>query len=340
MEVLKSHELYLLIFENALVAIGVTNNKGEYLMVNPAWCTYMGYTPEEAKHITVRDITPPDDLETSDDTFAKLMNGTLRTFRKKRRYKRKDGSIFWADLYVSGIPSEEGAIVGVLGIFVNIDNEIHATKQQAELNAYLGKLNEDLQCAHASVTKKNDELQRAYSDLERLARHDGLTGLYNRRTLDEIVEQEIQRSIRTRRGFAVSIADIDNFKSVNDTYGHDAGDYVLKTISHILLEGIRTTDAVGRWGGEEFLLIFTETSCEGAEIVLERVRSAVEQYRFEYAGQVLQITMTFGFSYHVSQFTAEEILLEADKALYEGKHHGKNRVVCHQGSCTTAQGEI
>ncbi len=333
MDSLKAHELYHLIFENAMVAIGVTNSKGEYMLVNPAWCLYMGYSPTEARHVTVRDITPNEDMETSDETFNKLMRGELSTFRKKRRYKRKDGTNFWADLYVSGIKSPEGEINGILGIFVNIDNEVKATKRQEELNSYLEKLNDDLQNAHASVTKKNEELQRAYVDLERLARHDGLTGLYNRRTLDSIVDQEIQRSIRTRRGFAVSISDIDNFKKINDTYGHDAGDYVLKSIAQILRDQIRTTDSVGRWGGEEFLFVFPETSCEGAEIVLERVRKEIEAHVFEYGGQIIPITMTFGFSFHSDQYTAEEILLEADKALYNGKHSGKNRVMCFQATC-------
>ena len=339
MDILKSQELYLHIFENAIVAIGVTGSSGEYILVNKAWCDFLGYTNEEAKTLSVNDITPVEDRATSQNTFESLMSGEQISFRKRRRYLCKDGSIFWADLYVSAIHDVHGDRTGVLGIFTNIDREVKAEQAQNELTGYLEKLNEDLQNAHAAMSHKNTELQKAYTEMEQLARHDALTNLYNRRTLDGIVQMEIQRSIRTHRGFALAIADIDNFKKINDTYGHDCGDYVLKALAQIFRDQIRTTDTVGRWGGEEFLFVFPETTCEGARIVLERVRETVASFAFCFDNRNFNVHITSGFSFHTSQYDADVIVKEADNALYTGKNGGKNRVVCFQEVCTNEEAE-
>lgn len=337
MDLLKSKDLYLRIFENAVLAIGVTNNTGDYILVNKAWCEFTGYSLEEAKSLNVQDITPLEDRKTSQRTFSHLMTGENNSIRKKRRYLRKDGSVFWADLYVSPIHSDDGVRTGVLGIFTDIDKEMTAEHRQNELNGYLEKLNDDLQNAHAAMTHKNEELEKAYTELKQLARHDSLTNLYNRRTLDQILTSEIQRSIRTHRGFAVAISDIDDFKKINDTYGHDCGDYVLKALSRIFLDKIRTSDTVGRWGGEEFMFIFPETTCEGARIVLERIRVAVAEHEFCFANVCFPVSITSGFSFHTSQDKVDIIVKEADTALYKGKNNGKNQVVCYQKSCELAE---
>ena len=334
MDILQSQELYLSIFENAVVAIGVTDKNGNYLLVNKAWCEFMGYTSAEAKTLNVMDLTPPEDRLTSQNTFDILISGKQTPLRKRRRYLRKDGSIFWADLYVSAIHDKDKKPAGVLGIFTNIDREVKAEHAQNELTGYLEKLSEDLQNAHAAMSNKNAELQKAYTEMEQLARHDALTGLYNRRTLDDIIHSEIQRSIRTHRGFAIAIADIDNFKKINDGYGHDCGDYVLKSLALIFREQIRTTDTVGRWGGEEFLFVFPETTCEGARIVLERVRETIAEHDFHFDNRDFKISITAGFSFHSSQYDAGIITKEADTALYNGKNNGKNQVVCFQAECT------
>lgn len=339
MDILHSQELYLRIFENAVVAIGVTDRNGDYILVNKAWCEFMGYSSQEAKTMNVQDITPPEDRETSQNAFDILMSGEQASIRKRRRYLRKDGSAFWADLYVSAIHDGQQNPTGVLGIFTNIDREVQAEHSQNELTGYLEKLNDDLQNAHAAMAQKNAELQKAYSEMEQLARHDALTNLYNRRTLDDIIRSEIQRSIRTHRGFAIAIADIDNFKKINDGYGHDCGDYVLKTLALIFREQVRTTDTVGRWGGEEFLFIFPETTCEGARIVLERVRTTVEAHEFSFNNRSFRISITAGFSFHTSQFDADVITKEADNALYKGKNSGKNKVVCSQDECSDIEAE-
>jgi len=330
---LSTEVLYQKIFESAVVAIGVTDLAGRFVMVNKAWCAFMGYSEDEAKQLNISDITPKETLEESGDTYNRLIANKLDSFRKTRQYKAKDGSIFWADLNVSPILNEQGTVVGVLGIFINIEREVRADQCQRELNEQLQKVNDDLELAYETVNKTNRELMVAYNKLERLARHDELTNLYNRRVMEELIAIEVKRTYRTRRGFALAIADLDDFKYINDTYGHDCGDLVLKQLATILRSSLRTTDYAGRWGGEEFLLLFPETTCSGAKVVMERIRRLVEKEKIIYEGTTIHVTITIGFSYQHEDFARDELLHKADQALYQGKRSGKNRVVGWEDSC-------
>ncbi|NCB31969.1 MAG: GGDEF domain-containing protein, partial [Clostridia bacterium] len=116
---------------------------------------------------------------------------------------------------------------------------------------------------------------------------------------------------------------------VNDTYGHDAGDEVLKALAKVLIGGIRVTDTVGRWGGEEFLFVLPETSKEGARVVLDRIRKRVSEINLRYRDVVIPLTISIGMSYCERKCERDSILKEADLALYEAKHAGKNRVLCY-----------
>jgi len=326
-------ELYEKVFESALVAIGITNNDGRFIIVNQAWCDNMGYSISEATRLKLCDITPPEDIDESDCNYMKMLNREIRSFRKVKQYLRKDGSCFWADLNISSIENNLGEVIGVLGIFINIDQMVKAEERSRALSEKLEKLNNELIKVNTDVTQKNQQLYATYKELERVARYDSLTGIYNRRVLEDILATEIKRSLRTKRSFAIAIADLDNFKHVNDTYGHDCGNEVLKATAQIFLSSIRSIDTVGRWGGEEFLFILPETSCEGAIIVLERVRQRVHDLDFHYKGTKVDISVTIGFSYQNDNFTAENLLDESDKALYIGKRNGKNQVVCFANVC-------
>ncbi len=317
---LKIEDLYTRIFDSAVVAIGVTDLAGHYIIVNRSWCDCLGYSAEEAKSLTVNDVTPPDDRSFSENNFHRLISGDTSGFRITRRYLCKDGTIIWADLHVSALRDEAGQIIGVLGVFVNIDKQVQAEGSLSELNDQL--------------LKANLELQLALSDVQRLARHDALTGLYNRRVMEEALDKEIRRSVRSNRGYAVAIADIDNFKHINDTYGHNCGDRVLVEIVKVMRDAIRNTDLVGRWGGEEFFFLFTETSCQGAMIVAERIRTQIQDLTVLCGDYALKITITIGLSYHQGDCDQETITGEADQALYKGKKSGKNQCVCFQDVCT------
>jgi len=317
---LNLENLYSKIFYNAVVAIGVTDLKGRYIMVNPTWCEWLGYTAEEAKNLTINDVTPKDDWNTSTHNLHFLIEQRGQNIRKQRRYLRKDGSVFWSDLHASALFDTNDQPIGILGVFVNIDKQMKADEIQRHLM-------DDMEAL-------NLELAQANFELKNLARIDALTGLYNRRVMEEKIVLETNRSKRTKRGFGIAMADLDDFKKVNDTYGHEAGDMVLKELARIFRNGIRNTDTVGRWGGEEFLFLFTETSCQGAMIVIERIRKAVEQCQVDYRGKTIKFTTTIGLSHHQGDESGAEMINEADSALYQGKKNGKNRVVCYQDSCT------
>jgi diguanylate cyclase (GGDEF)-like protein len=143
--------------------------------------------------------------------------------------------------------------------------------EMLEVNANLEKL----------VGERTRQLELKNQDLEYLSNTDRLTGLYNHFKLETILDEEHLRSQRYGSDFALTIIDVDKFKSVNDTYGHQVGDQVLISIGKILQKNVRSSDAVGRWGGEEFIVIFRETTAEDAIAVAEELRAAIEAYEFE-----------------------------------------------------------
>ena len=162
--------------------------------------------------------------------------------------------------------------------------------------------------------------------LEYQASHDKLTGLFNRNKFDEIFAKEIKRTKRYKNELSVIIFDIDNFKMVNDTYGHQIGDEVLKEISKIALDSVREQDITTRWGGEEFFILLPQTNLSGAVIVANKIRISTQNHIF--TEKSLKITASFG----VAQFCIENddektIITRADELLYEAKRTGKNKVM-------------
>ena len=184
----------------------------------------------------------------------------------------------------------------------------------------------DLRNANIEISLKNEELLKAYEKLELLARTDPLTHLSNRRDMMEKIEYEKRRCDRSGNSFVLTIGDIDFFKSINDTYGHDAGDYVLTEISALMTTMLRKQDIVGRWGGEEFLLFFPDTPLEGGRIVADKVRHAIEEHTFEFSGETIKVSMTFGVCEYNKGMKIDVCLKKADQALYRGKQNGRNQV--------------
>ena len=167
-----------------------------------------------------------------------------------------------------------------------------------------------------------------YSHTRYLSLTDALTGLYNRRHFDNTVEREFMRSKRYGGCLCISVIDIDFFKKINDTYGHLCGDYILKEVAYLIMDNFRKTDIVFRYGGEEFVVILTETTLENAKIPLERLRKRIEAYDFCYENEHIKITISAGVSSNDVE-TVNEFLNYADKALYEAKNSGRNSVITH-----------
>lgn len=194
----------------------------------------------------------------------------------------------------------------------------------------VGNLEAKVGARTAELTAARDELQAAVAaldeknqTLEVLSRTDRLTGIGNRRRLEEALQAEVLRARRYAKPFSVIMADVDRFKSVNDIFGHQAGDRVLAEVAAMLDKGARETDVVGRWGGEEFLLLCPETSLGVGAALAERLRQNFAEHIFPEVGQ---ITVSFGLTCFQTDDSAQTLLLRADEALYKAKESGRNRV--------------
>lgn len=180
-----------------------------------------------------------------------------------------------------------------------------------------------------TVRRHNSELQRMNKQLEILSHRDQLTGIHNRYHLHQVFKQEQKRVLRFQHDLAMVILDIDSFKHINDTLGHATGDKVLKSIAKILQQNIRVTDELGRWGGEEFLILCPETDLDGAATLAENIRQAIERHDF---GIGEQLTASFGVAPYLQGEALESCIKRADQALYKAKEHGKNTVYLAQES--------
>jgi diguanylate cyclase (GGDEF)-like protein len=169
----------------------------------------------------------------------------------------------------------------------------------------------------------NRKLRRLNLQLERMSVTDRLTGLYNRLYIDETLAREIRRAERYRAPFSIILLDIDYFKQVNDTHGHPVGDQVLITLAALLGKTTRETDVVGRWGGEEFLIVCPQTEHDGAMILAENLRAEVERNVFPVIGK---LSISLGVGDYQEGDNANDLIVRADTALYRAKANGRNRV--------------
>ncbi len=183
-------------------------------------------------------------------------------------------------------------------------------------NTEIIKANKLLKQAQKDIEEKNKEL-------EKLAITDKLTDLYNRRKLEELIQNEIHRCERFGRSFGLAIIDIDHFKKVNDTYGHQIGDKVLIEIANILKSYLRRTDFVGRFGGEEFIIICPESDIQGVTNLMENFRSRIANHNF---AEIRNKTASFGVTVLKEGDTMDSLIKRADSALYEAKNNGRNKV--------------
>jgi diguanylate cyclase (GGDEF)-like protein len=203
-----------------------------------------------------------------------------------------------------------------------------------EANAELGKLNltyEQLVLEYKSAKESAEQMARdleeANQKLRKLATTDGLTGLYNHRTFQDLIEKRIREANRHRRHLALILLDLDHFKSINDRYGHPIGDAVLKVVSCTLTKLSRSEDILARYGGEEFSIILPETDIKGAVLLAERIRDAIAKATIRIRGISLNITISLGVSAKNAtqgECNKNALIEAADKALYLAKRSGRN----------------
>ena len=174
-----------------------------------------------------------------------------------------------------------------------------------------------------------NEYEKIYMD----ATHDGLSGLLNHQTFKERFRDEVQRAARFQQKMAIMIFDLDKFKNINDTLGHQYGDYVIQTVAKIMLDNVRAVDVVARYGGEEFAIILINTTAAMSNVVAKRIVSNIAEYKFVMDNVEARLTISGGMSeYPTHTKEMKELIEYADQAMYKTKENGGNDITIHMGA--------
>ncbi|MDD2806859.1 MAG: sensor domain-containing diguanylate cyclase, partial [Elusimicrobiales bacterium] len=222
-------------------------------------------------------------------------------------------------------PGEKSFMALPLHLFGRLVGFVRASAQEPDRFRSEDLRGAELACTLAGVSMENIHL---FEKVNELAIKDGLTGLYTHRAFQSRLDEEILRSARAKVPFALVMADIDHFKSYNDTFGHQAGDAVLKAVSETIAGGVREVDFAARYGGEEFALIITGADKAQAAAAAEKIRHELEARSFNFGGKVSGVTSSFGVAEFPSEASAAGQLVRlADERLFKAKQAGRNRVV-------------
>jgi len=291
------------------------------ILANETWVTQKKYKSEKFRegNELFSDVTDglkrwksmvhPDDLEQTQALIQKHLDGKTEIYEAEFRMKCGDGKWRWIyDLGRVFQRDEDGTAIRMNGVHIDI------TKMK------------DLQ---AELEEKRAELEIAKNRAEELANRDSLTGLYNRRYFSNIAEQNLKIAQRYSHELSVLMIDVDNFKNINDTYGHSVGDNVIVMIAELLKELSRESDIITRYGGEEFVVMLPETSIEDAVIAAHRVRVGTEKMLINLENTIrLKVTVSIGVSNFLADLdmSIDKVMQRADDNLYEAKRGGKNRV--------------
>jgi diguanylate cyclase (GGDEF)-like protein/PAS domain S-box-containing protein len=313
----KQNELRLLQLHKAVeqspVSVVLTDIKGNIEYINPYFSHISGYTLNEVigenPRILQSGNMPP---EIYDEMWETIRSG--KTWRGELLNKKKNGEYYWEVEVIAPVIDADGIIVN----YIAIKEDVTAKKESD------AKLRE----AYIRLEEQMKEIQVLQDELREQAIRDPLTKLHNRHYLKETLSRELSRAMRERYPISFLLLDIDHFKRVNDTYGHAAGDVVLRELSDHLAEFTRTGDIVCRYGGEEFLVAFPNTKEGDAFFIADRLRESIQGTPIYVEHHAISITISAGISEFPTHGQYEAQILEnADKALYHAKHNGRNQVV-------------
>lgn len=248
-----------------------------------------GYKPEdyESNPYLWHSMIYPDDKMIVENSIKEILKGCAVP-PMEHRIIRQNGSLVWIRNTIVPYYDENGMLIKYDGLIEDIT-----------------------------------ERKQLENKFERLATIDELTQVFNRTKFQEVIKIELERAKRYNHPLSMLMFDIDHFKAINDTYGHSVGDYVLQTLAQIAKENLREIDYLVRWGGEEFIIIAPETDLGRAKALAERIRTAIENYRFDQAGK---ITISFGVTEFKENDTEDTFIRRADDAMYKAKEKGRNRV--------------
>ncbi len=313
----KQTELRLLQLHKAVeqspVSVLITNLQGNIEYVNPHFTKLTGYGLDEVlgknPHTFQSSHTSQ---EAYDEIWKTIRSG--RVWRGEVWNKKKNGESYCEVEIIAPVIDGDGNIVN----YIAIKEDVTAQKESET------KLHE----AYVKLEEQMSEIQALQSDLREQAIRDPLTKLHNRHYLKETLTRELSRAMRERYPVSFLLLDIDHFKRVNDTYGHAAGDFVLRDLADQLTEFIRTGDIVCRYGGEEFLVAFPNTKEQDAFLIADRLRESIQKSPIYVDHHMISITISAGISEFPTHGQYEALILEsADKALYQAKRNGRNQVV-------------
>jgi diguanylate cyclase (GGDEF)-like protein/PAS domain S-box-containing protein len=282
-------------FDESAIGMALVGIDGRWLKVNAALCRIVGHAQEELLAHTFRSITHPDDVAAQELHLARILNGELDSTAFERRYLHRAGRTIWVAVTLSAVRSSQGRALYVVAQVQDI------TARKA-----------------------------AEDELHRHATRDGLTGLINRREMDRLLAEELSRSRRHGHPLSLLLVDADKFKQVNDSFGHQAGDFVLQQLATVIGLSVRAFDSVARYGGEELAVILPETSAEEALVVAERIRATVAAHPFSFsmdrhAPTTVTVSVGVAGTSANDAITPEQLLAAADRALYAAKRAGRNR---------------
>jgi diguanylate cyclase (GGDEF)-like protein len=212
---------------------------------------------------------------------------------------------------------EDGEIFGTICI-LDEKKRNHGETIKQIMNAFKNVVQRDLE-----LIEKNSMIESMKRELKDSSLRDGLTGLYNHKAIHEFLFIEIQNAVRYDKNLTIAMVDVDRFKEVNDQYGHKTGDIMLKGIADLMKSRLRDADIIGRYGGDKFLVVFTDTTKEDAYRIIERLRKSAEES--EELG--LGVTLSAGIATLEDKYTADELVSRADAALYKAKSRGRNKVI-------------
>jgi diguanylate cyclase (GGDEF)-like protein/PAS domain S-box-containing protein len=290
-EALRSSEAkFRTIFEDAPIGMATIGMDYHFLTANAAFCKMLGYSLAELTGLTFSDLTHPDHRAQDITSVKRLSAGEIPIYRTEKRYLHKNGAIVWANLTLTVNRDAQGNFLHFLAMIEDITERV-----------------------------------RLVTELEDRAIHDELTGVLNRWGLLKVIQAEINRAQRYHHPTSMILFDIDNFKQVNDTYGHAAGDQVLREITQLCRANIRASDSLARFGGDEFIILLPETGLEVGDRAAERMQQAVMDHVFIFENIQLNLTISIGLAVDTANlFTLDHFLRCADRALYSAKAAGKN----------------
>lgn len=290
----ESEERLRLSFDSALVGMLLVSLQsgtlGRLLQVNLALCDFMGYSEPELLQMTFADLTHPDDSEWSWSAIRSMASGELTTVRAEKRFRRSDGSSLWGLLSSAAVRDRRG-------------RPVYAVTQIEDI-----------------TSRKEAEARLTHQAL-----HDSLTGLANRLLLHDHLTLALARAQRTRTRVGVFFLDLDDFKTINDSLGHRAGDELLVEVGRRLAGASRGSDLVARLGGDEFVLVCEDlASPQDAPEVARRLLSGLEA-QFRVRGHDLAVSASVGVALSGPGSRADDLLRDADVAMYRAKNRGKAR---------------